>query len=156
MKIVGDYTEGFICDNLLPLYTVPSVGGEYDLLSSRELYQSNQVWGYLKNECNAAYDEIKSGYGCVFIYMNRNPEDGENSAGCAAYKIEGMTNIKDWYLDYGYTDEEYQETFPLINYRFAAALGTRNGYKTELGRMAATLGYGGFAAAALASVFASM
>ena len=34
MKIVGDYTEGYICDNLLPLYTVPSVGGEYDLLSS--------------------------------------------------------------------------------------------------------------------------
>tara|TARA_B110000285_G_C14719269_1_gene421381 strand:- start:208 stop:345 length:138 start_codon:yes stop_codon:yes gene_type:complete len=44
-----------------------------------------------------------------------------------------MTNIKDWYLDYGYTEDEYEETFPLIGYRFAAALGTRNGYKTELG-----------------------
>ena len=46
-----------------------------------------------------------------------------------------MTNIKDWYLDYGYTEEEYQETFALINYRFGAALGTRNGFKVELGRM---------------------
>ena len=90
------------------------------------------------------------------MYINRNPEAGENSAGCAAYKIEGMTNIKDWYLDYGYTEDEYEETFPLIGYRFAAALGTRNGYKTELGYQAATLGYSGIVVAALASVFASM
>ena len=67
-----------------------------------------------------------------------------------------MTNIKDWYLDYGYTEDEYRETFPLIDYRFAAALGTRNGFKTELGRQSATLGYSGIVVAALASVFASI
>ena len=67
-----------------------------------------------------------------------------------------MTNIKDWYLDYGYTEEEYKETFPLIDYRFAAALGTRNGFKIELGKMAATLGYGGIMAAAWVSLLTSM
>ena len=67
-----------------------------------------------------------------------------------------MTNIKDWYLDYGYTEEEYQETFPLINYRFGAALGTRNGFKVELGRMSAIAGYGGMTLAAVTAVFASM
>ena len=70
----------------------------------------------------------------MFIYINRDPADGQNAAGCAAYKIEEMTDIKDWYLEYGYTEEEYEETFPLINYRFASALGTKNGYKTELGK----------------------
>ena len=65
-----------------------------------------------------------------------------------------MTDIKEWYLDYGYTEDEYKDTFPLIDYRFAAALGTRNGYKTELGRMSATLGYSGVAIAAIASIFA--
>ena len=67
-----------------------------------------------------------------------------------------MTNIKDWYLDYGYTEEEYKETFPLINYRFAAALGTKNGFKIELGKMGATLGYGGIMVSALISLFTSM
>ena len=67
-----------------------------------------------------------------------------------------MTDIKEWYLDYGYTEEEYQETFPLINYRFASALGTRNGYKTQLGRSSGTLGYTAIGIALLTSVFASM
>ena len=26
MKIVGDWTEGYICNDLLPLYTEPSTG----------------------------------------------------------------------------------------------------------------------------------
>ena len=76
MKIVGDFTEGFLCDNLLPLYTVPSVGGDFDILSSQELYQSNQVWGFIKDECIAAYNEVREGYGCVFMFINRNPEEG--------------------------------------------------------------------------------
>ena len=67
-----------------------------------------------------------------------------------------MTNIKEWYEDYGYTEEEYKEIFPLIDYRFAAALGTRNGWKSELGRQSANLSFGGFAVAALASLLASL
>ena len=126
MKIVGEYTEGYLCDDLLPLYTVPSIG-DYDILSSKELYQSNQVWGFIQDECNDAYDDIDDGYNCVFVYINRDASSDESAGGCAAYKTEGMTDIKQWYLDYGYTEDEYEENFALSNYRFASALGTKNG-----------------------------
>ena len=96
------------------------------------LYDSNQVWGYIQNECEDAYDDLKDGYGCVFMYYNRDPQDDESRGGCAAYKTEGITDIKEWYLDYGYTEDEYEDLFPLINYRFASALGTKNGLRIEL------------------------